>query len=100
MGLFDTFYPSKPFHCPKCQAEIKSFQSKALDPCMMEYQEGSVIYNETLYIHEGNAACHTSCDNCHTWIEADIFIKDGKFERIDNVVALEEEDEDAQSNEV
>jgi hypothetical protein len=69
MGLFN--YVKLLINCPKCGKEIGEFQTKD--------DFNNSLYMETVELCSVRE-CHTSCDNCKTWIQ--VRLKKGIMENV------------------
>ena len=85
--MFDTFY-DKNINCPKCGKDISKdgFQTKEFGCDLQNFIRGQKVIYDIGYIIKkirgGKYKCHTVCPKCHSWIEATLVIKNGRFKGI------------------
>ena len=79
MGLFDTILIKT--RCPKCGAEDKDLQTKALDPMLTTFKPGDALPEESRLfgIKDGWIEGHTYCESCSTGNSYRVIIKGNKI---------------------
>ena len=79
MGMFD--YIHIPAQCPMCGHKLRTFQTKSLENMLEHYKVGDTANADKIY-------AHTSCPFCHSFIDIEINVEDGKITNKYNVIAV------------
>ena len=98
MGMFDYYVPVPAIGCPACSVPLHGWQGKGAHCLLLTWRQGETsprfhyphdhpwnVIPEGACLPDGDLSIYTTCENCHRWVDAEIYVHQGVWDETGEV---------------